>query len=120
MNVLNPELVIVRGINSDWLEQNFSEMWIGFSGSGSAVPKQDAYYIGLYLEAPESKITHLGIVKEIERKVGSADFHLKALIKLTKPIETDHPIRKHENWKLKDFKLSKTVMSILRLSLDDL
>jgi hypothetical protein len=48
MNVNNPELVIVRKINSKWFEKNFSQLWIGFGGSPQAIPKEDAFYVGLY------------------------------------------------------------------------
>lgn len=110
MNVKNPELVIVRGINANWFEKNFSEFWIGFGGSPQATPKEDAYYVGLYLEAPVSAITHIGIVDNIDRYAGGADFYLKALIKLKNPIKPDHAIRKHENWKLSDFRLTSQQM----------
>ena len=78
MNVTNPDLVVVRGINSDWFEKNFSELWIGFGGTPQATPKEDAYYVGLYLEAPISAITHIGIVERIDRYNNGADFYLKA------------------------------------------
>ena len=108
MNVTNPELVLVRGINSEWLKQNFTNLWIGFGGSSpQALPKEDAYYVGLYLEAPTSKITHIGIVERIEEYPNGVDYYLKALIKLQKEIDPGHPIRKHENWKLSDFGLTR-------------
>ena len=50
MNVLNPDLVLVRGINSDWFKENFREFCIGFGGAPSALPKDDAFYVGLYLD----------------------------------------------------------------------
>lgn len=57
MNTKIDDLVIVRGINSDWFEKNFTEFWIGFAVSPQAIPKEDAYYVGLYLGAPISAIT---------------------------------------------------------------
>ncbi len=114
MNVTNNNLVIVRGINSDWFEENFSEMWIGFGGSPQAIPKEDAYYVGLYMEAPTSAITHIGIVDEIIRTNDRADFYLKAIIKLEKPINPGHAIRKHENWALSRLGLNQNEMNEIR------
>ncbi len=115
MNVKNPELVIVRGINSDWFKKNFSELWIGFGGSTpQAIPKEDAYYVGLYLEAPISAITHIGIVDRIKKNPNGADFYLKSIIKLTNPVNPHHAIRKHENWTLKELGLDAIEMDKLR------
>lgn len=118
MNVKNPELVLVRGINSDWSDENFSNLWVGFGGAANAIPKEDAYYVGLYLQSPISKITHIGIVDYIEPYDGGVDYYLKALIKLKNPIDPGHPIRKHENWKLSDFGLTVAQMNDIRLSLN--
>lgn len=117
MNVTNPELVLVRGINAEWLKENFSQLWIGFGGAPQAIPKEDAYYVGLYLEAPISAITHIGIVDRIEPYDGGVDYYLKALIKLEKPIKPGHAIRKHENWRLSDFGLNQAQMEKLRMKL---
>lgn len=119
MNVKDENLVIVRGVNSDWIQQNFLNMWIGFGGSPQAIPKDDAFYVGLYLEAPISAVSHIGIVDRIERNGNDVDFYLKALIKLTIPVKTadGHAIRKHENWKLTDFRLNVEEMNILRNSI---
>lgn len=118
MNVTNDELVIVRGINDDWFTKNFSQMWVGFGGTAQATPKQDAYYVGLYLKAPVSAITHLGIVDKIDRYQDGADFYLKAIIKLKNPIDPGHAIRKHENWNLSQFGLTKKQMDNLRQELN--
>lgn len=117
MNVTNPELVLVRGINTEWFKETFSKFWIGFGGSPQAIPKEDAYYVGLYLEAPISAITHIGIVERIEPYDGGVDYYLNALIKLEKPINPGHAIRKHENWKLSDFDLNQAQLNNLRLQL---
>ena len=118
LNVKDPELVIVRGINSKWHNENFRELWVGFGGDPRATPIHDAYYVGLYLGAPVSKITHIGIVEKIERHSKEAvDFYLKAIIKLKKPVTPDHQIRKHEYWTLAHFGLNKTQMNNLRLLL---
>lgn len=117
MNVKQSDLVIVRGINSDWFKDNFSQLWIGFGGTPQATPKNDAFYVGLYLEAPISKITHLGIVDKITRHDNGADFYLKAIIKLNKPVDPGHAIRKHENWKLSELGLNNEAIENLRLQL---
>lgn len=117
MNVTDADLVIVRGINSDWFEENFSEFWIGFRGSPNAVPVDDAYYVGIYLGAPASRITHVGIVNKIVRDDNSADFFLSAIIKLATPVDPGHPIRKHEYWKLSELGLSKETMNAIRIQL---
>lgn len=120
MNVINPELVLVRGINSDWFEDNFRKFWIGFGGSPQAVPKEDAYYVGLYLEAPDSAITHIGVVDSIDRYEGGADFYLKAIIKLKNPVNPGHAIRKHENWTLTGLGLTQSQMDNIRQQLNSI
>lgn len=117
MNVKNPELVLVRGINADWFQENFSQLWIGFGGAPQALPKEDAFYVGLYLEAPTSAITHIGIVERIDRHGMHADFYLKAIIKLGNSVNPGHAIRKHENWTLAELGLNRTQMDALRLQL---
>ena len=114
MKVTNADLVIVRGINSEWFEENFSKLWIGFGGSPQAIPKEDAYYVGLYMEAPASAITHIGIVDYIKRDKKGADFYLKAIIKLNEPVNPGHAIRKHENWTLDRLGLDRKILEIIR------
>jgi len=106
MNVTDPDLVIVRGINDVWFKENFSKMWIGFGGSPKGVPKQDANYVALYIGAPVSSIAYIGVVSQINRFTVGADFYLRALIKLPVVVNTNHQIRKHEYWKITDFGLS--------------
>ncbi|OAD46014.1 hypothetical protein [Polaribacter atrinae] len=118
MNVTNNDLVLVRGINAQWFKENFSKLWIGFGGAPQAIPKEDAYYVGLYMGAPVSAITHIGIVESIHRYDNSADFYLKCIIKLKNPIDPGHPIRKHENWKLSQFGLSESQMDDLRIKMN--
>ena len=114
MNVKNPDLVLVRGINSEFFKENFSQLWIGFGGTPQATPKEDAYYVGLYMESPISAITHIGVVERIDRFDNGADFYLKAIIKLHKSINPGHAIRKHENWNLSQFGLTQTQMDTIR------
>lgn len=95
-------------------------MWIGFGDAAVAIPKEDANYIGLYLSAPVSAITHIGIVKTIERHENSADFYLKALVKLDWPIHPGHAIRKHEYWHLKDFGIDNMTLIFSQVKNDAL
>ncbi|MDD2636062.1 MAG: hypothetical protein PHW82_11250 [Bacteroidales bacterium] len=115
MNVNDKDLVIVRGINDDWFAENFSKLVIYFGGAPQAVPAEDAYYVGLYLEAPISKISHIGIVESIERGKDWANFNLKCIIKLDNQIDPGHPIRKHENWTLQRLKLNTVEIEKLKL-----
>lgn len=115
MKVNNPDLVIVRGINAEHFVDNFKDLCIGFGGSPQAIPKEDSYYVGLYLEAPISAITHIGIVDSIERyDNGCVEFFLKAIILLKNQVNPGHAIRKHENWSLSDFGLSSSQMENIR------
>ena len=120
MNVIDPELVLVRGITDEWVKENFGQLLIYFGGSSpQTVPKEDAYYVGLYSVAPISKITHIGIVQDIHRYAnGVAEFYLKALIALKTPIDPGHGIRKHENWTLAQLGLSRTQMERIKNELN--
>lgn len=113
MNIQEEDLVIVRGINKDWIAKNFINMWIGFGGSPIGIPKKDARYIGLYIEAPISKITHIGIINQINHYQGNTDYYIKTLIKLDNPRDVGHAIRKHEYWHLNDFDLTPTELTII-------
>ncbi len=118
MNITDDKLVIVRGVNDDFFKSNFSDLCLSFGGDPRAVPKDDAYYVGIYLGAPISAITHIGVVERINRYDDplGADFYLKAVIRLKKPIDPGHQIRKHEYWHLSDFKLDPALMDILRVT----
>ena len=98
------KMVIVRGMKQEWFMDHFKDMVVYFGGDPRGVPVQDADYIGFYLEAPVSAITHIGIVEKIDRGDNSADFYLKAVIKLDQPIKTvdGHAIRKQEYWTLEE------------------
>jgi hypothetical protein len=77
-------------------------MQVYFGGDPKAVPTKDARFIGFYLEAPDSAITHIGVVASIEKGEGFATFHLKAIVKLDEPVrpKDEHGIRKQEYWTL--------------------
>ena len=114
MNVTEKDLVIVRGINDEFFKENFSNLCISFGGDPKAIPAQDAYYVGLYLGAPVSAITYIGIVSEVYRYEGGADFYLKSIIRLDEALDPGHAIRKHEYWHLSDFGLDKYLTETLR------
>ncbi len=114
MNVIDNDLVVVRGINSDWFVENFKDFRILFGGSPQAIPKQDSHYVGLYVEAPVSKISHIGIVEDIRRDKYGATFILKSIIKLPNPVDPGHAIRKHENWTLSELGIVKSTIEEIR------
>jgi hypothetical protein len=88
---------IVRGMTKDWFIDHFKEMKVYFGGDPRGIPAYDADFIGFYLEAPDSAITHIGVVDKIVRERGRAIFYLKAIIKLDVPKKVpSHPIRKQE------------------------
>ncbi|MGN6400480.1 MAG: hypothetical protein ACTHMD_08505 [Flavisolibacter sp.] len=118
MQINNPDLVIVRGINDTWFKENLSKMWIGFGGDPKGIPKEDAYFVGLYLQAPVSAIKYIGVVSEIDRYSRGADFYLKALIELPEPIQPGHAIRKQEYWNIKEFGLDENRIALLRQLVD--
>jgi len=82
---------------------HFKEMAVYFGGDPKAIPARDANFIGFYLEAPDSAITHIGIVERIVRSDTEATFYLKAIIKLDEPVKVQdgHGIRKQEYWTLR-------------------
>lgn len=114
MNVNNPDLVIVRGINDDWFKENLSKMWVGFGGLPQAIPVEDAFFVGLYVSAPVSAVKYIGVVNKIDRYNGGADFYLKALIELPALIGHNLGIRKHVYWNIADFGLSQNQIDLLR------
>jgi hypothetical protein len=98
--------VIVRGMTEEWFLDHFKDMKVYFSG-GRAVPRYDTDFIGFYIEAPASAITHLGVVEAVERQSDSATFVLKAILKLDKPVEVAHAVRKQEYWSLRELGITK-------------
>lgn len=99
--------VIVRGMKKKWFMDHFKNMKVYFGGDPRAVPKYDADFVGFYLEAPESAITHVGVVEKIERENSGATFFLKAVLKLDQPVEVEHGIRKQEYWTLEELGIQK-------------
>lgn len=103
--------VIVRGMTATWFADHFQDMKVYFSGL-RAVPQYDSDFIGFYLEAPTSAITHIGVVDSIDRQPTETTFHLRAVIKLERPVPVDHGIRKQEYWTFKDLGIEKVVLLI--------
>jgi len=103
--------VIVRGMTHEWFIDHFKDMVVYFGGDPRAVPAYDADYVGFYLEAPDSAITHIGLVQSIDRTSEGATFHLKAVIALDHPVAVeDHAIRKQEYWTLKDLGIDQIAL----------
>jgi hypothetical protein len=110
------EIVIVRGMTGNWFMNHFKDMEVYFGGDPRAVPSRDCRFLGFYLEAPDSAITHIGIVDRIERNQNppSAVFFLRGVFKLDKPIPTGdgHGIRKQEYWSLAELGIERIAMVI--------
>ena len=104
------QTVIVRGMTKDWFMEHFKDMKVYFGGV-RGVPAFDADFVGFYLEAPDSAITHIGVVEDIERGEEVTTFHLKAIIKLDEPVKVeDHAIRKQEYWLLENLGIRKITL----------
>ncbi|MEZ5358836.1 MAG: hypothetical protein R3F48_08385 [Candidatus Zixiibacteriota bacterium] len=111
------QTAIVRGMTKDWFNDHFKDMKVYFSGK-TATPQKDADYIGFYLEAPDSAITHLGVVENIDRQPELVTFYLKAIIRLDKPVKVeDHAIRKQEYWSLEELGIHKLALIINQFSI---
>ena len=105
-----PQVAIVRGMTADWFMDHFKDMKVYFGGK-YGTPVKDSDYIGFYLEAPDSAITHIGIVEEIDRQAQDVTFHLKAIIKLDEPVKVEsHAIRKQEYWPLEELGIRKLAL----------
>lgn len=105
--------VIVRGMTKEWFLNHFKDMEVYFGGDPRAIPAYDTDFIGFYLEAPDSAITHIGIVSHIDRQADGATFYLKAILKLDDVVKvTDHAIRKQEYWTLKQLGIDSILLSI--------
>lgn len=108
--------VIVRGMTREWFMDHFKDMKVYFGGDPRGIPAEDCRYVGFYLEAPDSAITHIGIVDHIELDDEGKTYHLSAIIKLIDPIKVeDHAIRKHEYWKLEDLGIANVICAIERI-----
>ena len=114
------EEVIIRGVTHDFWDHHFKEMVVWFGGQPSAPPhgkpKEDAHFIAFYLGAPDSAITHIGIVDRIERNESLAEsdtFHLSCVIKLNPPVSWTHQVRNFEYTTLERLGI-KQLIHILR------
>jgi hypothetical protein len=105
-----PQVAIVRGMTTEWFLTHFKDMKVPFGGK-YAIPASDSDYIGFYLEAPISAITHIGVVESIDRQPEETTFYLKAVIKLDEPVKVeDHAIRKQEYWTLEELGIRKLAL----------
>ena len=114
------ETVIVRGINQGEWSSQLSEMLVYFGGrtqAASAKPTRDAKYLAFYRGAPDSAITHLGLVSRIERKADllqSDVFHLRCLIALDPPIPCGHPVSNFLYATLDELGISRVRLTLKR------
>lgn len=77
--------VLLRGMRKDFFVDHFQNMVIYFNKD--RLPQYDSDFIGFYKGAPDSAVTHIGIVEKIERPANDdAIFYLKAIIKLDDPV----------------------------------
>lgn len=112
--------VIIRGVTHKFWNDHFKEMVVWFGGQPSAPPhgkpSEDASFIAFYLEAPDSAITHIGIVDRIQRNpVNEADeFHLSCIYKMDPPVQWHHPVQNFEYTTLEQLGI-KQLISILRM-----
>ena len=104
-------------MKNEWFMNHFKDMEVYFGGDSRAIPAYDSDFIGFYLEAPRSAITHIGIVEEIIPSQTGTTYKLKAIIKLDEDIKVpDHAIRKQEYWTLKELNISKLAIVFNELS----
>lgn len=99
--MIDDELVVVRGINDEFLKENFADFNVYFGGeSPQTIPADKARFLGFYLADSDRCVSHIGIVNGVnsERTV----WKISAILKLLHPIPS-HPIRKHECWKIDAF-----------------
>ena len=114
------DTVIVRGVRHEEWHMHVARMQVYFGGrtqAPSAKPTRDARYIVFYQGAPESAITHLGIVNRIERHVdvlNSDVFHLASLIALDPPIPCGHPISNFLYTTLDELGISRVRLTVTR------
>jgi hypothetical protein len=117
MGKMKSNKVLVRGMKKEWFHEHFTEMVVYVGNEGRHKPSVDVDFIGFYLEAPDSAITHIGVVEDIGEGDETTSFWLKAIIKLDNPIKVDHPIRKQEYWTLEQLGISKVAVLFNQFSM---
>lgn len=114
------DTVIVRSVRPDeWLDR-LADMRVYFGGhtrAPSAKPSREADYVAFYQGAPRSAITHLGIVRHIERNadmLGSDVFHLSCLIALDPPIVCGRAVSNFLYTTLRELGIDRISLSMKR------
>lgn len=114
------DTVIVRSVSPDEWHGDSPGMVVYFGGrtqAPTAKPMRDARYVAFYRGAPESAITHLGIVRRIERSADllkSDMFRLKCLIALDPPIPCGHAIANFLYSTLDELGISRVRLTVKR------
>lgn len=114
------DTVIVRSITHDEWQGQLSGLQVFFGGRtqvASTKPTRDAKYVAFYRGTPDSAITHLGLVSEIERSADllrSDVFHLKCLIALEPPIPCGHPVANFLYTTLEELGISRVHLTLKR------
>jgi hypothetical protein len=101
-DMIDDELVIVRGINDEFLKENFADFDIYFGGeTPQTIPASVTRFLGFYLANSDRCVSHIGIVKNVNEE--RTKWNISAILKLLHPISVDHAIRKHECWRIDNF-----------------
>jgi len=99
--MIDDELVIVRGINDEFIKDNLVFFDVYFGGTPQAIPSNGARFIGFYIANSEQTVSHVGIVDRINED--RTTWHLSAIFELKHPVHVDHALRKHECWRIDNF-----------------
>jgi hypothetical protein len=114
MIVINPELVIVKGVDHI-VDNNLCHLFDSFLIDNTGLPKEDAHYVAMYKNSltPDIAITHIGLVDEIVKDEYSVDYYYKAIIHLKEPVFLDQVPEPIEYWNLSDLQLDIKEMNKL-------
>ena len=100
--MIDDEIVIVRGINNEFLKENLANFDIYFGGeTPQTIPAVATRFLGFYLANSDRCVSHIGIVSDVNAE--RTEWRISAILKLLHPISVDHLIRKHECWRIDNF-----------------
>lgn len=82
------------GVISDMTEERFMDlltrMEVYFNGK-HIMPARDSDFMGYYLEASDSTVTHIGVEESVMEERSRKINHLKVATKIDQPEEVDGP-----------------------------